>query len=299
MINGLGAMVWQLRNWQNGDPLFQVAQCKQFNLDWISIKIVNGTARKWEKELPNQNADLMKATVEELVKNDITVIGWGWLYGYRPEAEADATRALMEEYSQFGMTKLYQIDAESYYNKLGMRDEAMRYSARLDADTEMRQMLCTYRWPLTHQPSFPVREFMHICEATSPQVYFIGDNRPSGGALQLERSYLQYKGIKDVPFIGIAPTYLTTSGWRATKEQLVNFYNKAIGLGNPAVGIWDLPQATNVQLDAFLEIDWPNGNNTPPPDPDLKVRIEKLERDVKQLQEWQAKTDEWGNSYGG
>ena len=306
MIKGLGGMVWRLRNWQNGDPLFQAAQCIKYGLDWISIKIINGTARRWERDLPNQNADLMKATVEELVKNDITVIGWGWLYGFQPEAEADATRALMEEYSQFGMTKIYLIDAEKEYNKVGMRDEAIRYSARLDADTEMEQMLCSYRFPLTYQPAFPVREFMHICEAASPQVYFIGDTRPNGGALQLERSFLQYKGIKDVPFIGIAPTYLAAGPWRATKEQLVNFYNKAIELGNPAVGIWDLPQATDAQLDAFLEIDWPNGDDVPPPDPDLEIqiakmdlRIKKIQLQIKQHEIWQAQLDKWGNSYGG
>ncbi|KKL87929.1 hypothetical protein LCGC14_1929790 [marine sediment metagenome] len=162
-----------------------------------------------------------------------------------------------------------------------MRDAAIVYSQRLDDDAEMSQMLCSYRFPLTFQRSFPVREFMHICEYANPQVYFIGDNRWNAGALQLERSYLEYKSIKDVPFIGIAPTYKAAGGWRATRGQLAGFFQKAKDLGNPAVGIWDLPQATDDQLNAFLDVDWtpepPEPPEPPSPDP-LGERVTRIER---------------------
>ncbi len=282
MIKGLGAMVWKLRNWESGSPVLQAEQCKKYGLSWISIKIVNGVDRKWEGSIGKQNADLMRATVEELVKNGVTVIGWGWTYGFQPREEADKTKELMAEYAQFGMTKLFQIDAESHY-MYGMRNEAIVYSQWLDDDATMSQMLCSYRFPLTFQPSFPVREFMHICEFANPQVYFIGDNRPDAGALQLERSYLEYKGIKDVPFIGIAPTYRAAGGWRATRGQLAGFFQKAKDLGNPAVGIWDLPQATTDQLNAFLDVDWDNEPQNPDP---LEDRVAKLESQYGDIDKW-------------
>ena len=282
MIKGKGGMVWQIRNWLGGDPAQQVAQCQRLGLDWISLKIVNADRERWESNTlfpDNQNADLLPATIEALVAASVQVIAWGYTYGRQPEREATATVTILNKLAaRHGMSKVFQIDAEGEYDDAAMRDAAIRYSNLLDsADTE--HMLCAYRFPLTYQPQFPVREFMHICEAASPQVYFIPDTRPDGGALQLERSYLQYKGIKDVPFIGIAPTYRAPGGWRASKNQLVRFYKKAIELGHPAVGVWDLAQATSVQLDAFLEINWPHEDNIPPPpDPKLTHRVTALEK---------------------
>ncbi len=281
-------MVWKLRNWEGGNPILQAAQCKKYGLSWISIKIIDGVNRRWEGSIGKQNADLMQATVEELVKNDITVIAWGWTYGYQPRGEADKTKELMAEYAQFGMTKLFQIDAESQYNKRTMRDAAIVYSQWLDDDATMSQMLCSYRFPLTFQPSFPVREFMHISEFANPQVYFLGDNRPNAGALQLERSFLEYKGIKDVPFIGIAPTYKAAGGWRATRGQLAGFFQKAKDLGNPAVGVWDLPQATPDQLNAFLDVPWPS---QPEPDPSPDPLGERVTRIEEHLSSWKTPND--------
>lgn len=268
MIKGLGGMVWKLRDWEGGSPAAQVAQCLELDLRWISLKIVNRWHRKWEGNIPNQNVDLMQASVEALTSAGVLVFGWGYAYGEDPEAEAAATISIMKSYAAYGMKKIFQIDAEGEYNSLSMKDEAVRYSQILDQDAGMVQMLCSYRFPLTYQPQFPVREFMHICEYANPQVYFIGDNRTNGGAIQLERSYLEYKGIKDVPFIGIAPTYMASGGWRASREQLKLFYQKAIELGCPAAGIWDLPQATPSQLDAFKDVQWPGSMPDPDPDPD-------------------------------
>jgi hypothetical protein len=270
MIKGLGGMVWKLRDWGGGSPAAQVAQCLEYDLRWISIKIVNRWHRKWEGNIPNQNADLMQASVSALANVGITVFGWGYTYGQDPEAEAAATVSIMNSYADYGMSKVFQIDAEGEYNSVSMRDEAIRYSQVLDQAEGMEHMLCAYRFPLTYQPQFPVREFMHICEYSNPQVYFIGDTRANGGAIQLERSYLEYKGIKDVPFIGIAPTYRASGGWRASREQLRLFYEKAISLGHPAAGVWDLPQATPEQLNAFKDVQWPGGQ-LPPPETDNKA----------------------------
>jgi hypothetical protein len=65
-------------------------------------------------------------------------------------------------------------------------------------------------------------------------------------------------GIREIPFFPIFPTY-DWYGWRMSSEQIRLFFDKALELGCPAVGGWDLSQASSMQVKAIKDYDWPDG----------------------------------------
>ena len=279
---GKGAMVWRLRDWEGGDPDDQVVQAQQLGLDSVCLKIIDGTRTRWESDRyfpSNQNEDLLPGTIAALKAAQIGVTAWGWTYGQdwlkRPSpavgrAEAAATVAAMAALgiSEFG------VDAESQYNRDGMGPVADAYGRQLNADGPTnRYGLCSYRFVLTHQPAFPVEEFATWMDFWSPQVYFLGDNREDGGARQLRRSYDQYMTVEPYPYVGVAPTY-PWYDWRATKKQLLAFFEAAKADGHEGISIWDLPQASAVQLEAMREFVWTDEPQPPASDAPGRLRDE-------------------------
>jgi hypothetical protein len=276
MAKGKGAMVWKLRSWKGGDPVQQAAHAKELGLSHVSIKIVDGRSEKWEGSVPNQNADLLPAAVAKLRSEGIGVTGWGWTYGGRyvagvfvkdagvARAEGELAAALCIRYA----IGEFLIDAEAEFNRTGMVASAEAYMVAFEGRAPaVRHLLCSYRFPRTHQPSFPVDVFATYQEGWAPQVYWLGDNRPDGGAVQLERSKAQYDAIRPLPFYPVAPTYMAAGPWTASGEQLRMFFGRALALGCEGVSVWDLPQANAAQLAAIRDFVWPGGSPPPPPPP--------------------------------
>jgi hypothetical protein len=269
MLNGKGAMVWQLRNWQGGDPQAQAQQAKHLGLAWVSIKIIDGRNETWENPrfvpLARQNVTLLPATVAALRGAGITVAGWGYSYGgvYRAgvffpseriaHEEGAATVPLLEKH---GMIE-YQIDAEKEYRRgFNRADRAEAYSLGLMAGPHVEHSLCSYRFPRTRVPDFPTQAFAPYVESWSPQVYWIRDNRLHAGAAQLEVSVAEYQSLRPLPMTPIGPTY-PDRGWRASPGQLQLFFEKARELDACiGVGVWCLDQATPAQLAPLAEIQW-------------------------------------------
>lgn len=273
---GKGAMVWKLRDWEDGDPISQVAQCQHLGLSHVSLKIVDGTHERWESIwTQRQNYELLLGTIDALREAGIGVKAWGWTYGRQPKAEAEKTIELCRIYG----IEEYDIDAEHQYNKLGMVAPARIYSETLaGAIPEIRVGLCSYRFPKRYQPDFPVDAFAPFMDYWCPQVYFLGDNRVAGGASQLEISSREYDGIRKLPYLGVAPAY-PWGNWRATKEQLRLFFAKAKELEHEGFMVWDLPQATEEQLDAIKEFLW---DTTPTPEKtEIEVRYKTDEASIK------------------
>ena len=275
---GKGAMVWKLRDWQCGDPVAQAAQAVSLGLSHVSLKIIDGTNEKWEWwYIKNQNHELLPDTIAALGEAGIGVKGWGWIYGCQPKAEAEKTIELCRKYG----IEEYDIDAEHQYNVKGMADEARIYSETLAcAIPEIRVGLCSYRFPKRYQPNFPVDAFAPFMDYWCPQVYFLGDCRVAGGASQLEISSKEYDGIRKLPYLGVAPTYPYGS-WRATKEQLRLFFEKAKELGHEGFMIWDLPQASQEQLEAVREFVW---HVTPDPPSNRTITLIVPEGDTVDVQ---------------
>lgn len=276
MIYGKAAMVWVLRNWQGGDPALQVAECKRLGLAHVSIKTVDGVTDRWEGTTKRQNADLLPETLAALREADVAVSGWSYTYGVRVAEEADKT---IEVSGRLGITEHY-IDAEKEYNKAGMGDEADLLSKRMAG--EIRTVgLTSYRWPLTYQPAFPVRAFAPYMDAWAPQVYWLGDTRVNGGAIQLEMSYREYAKVRTLPFVPIAPTY-RWNDWEASGAQLALFFEKAKALGCPGAMIYTLHHASEAQKRAIAEFEW--GGEVGHPAEDLRAVAAELRRQADEIE---------------
>jgi hypothetical protein len=282
---GKSAMVWQLRRWKGGDPTAQVEQAVALGLQSVCIKVNDGRQERWEGSRNNQNADLLPNAVPALQDAGIEVTGWGWTYGgfgnvrlrlFRPSAtiaraEGELAGRLCLRY---GM-KDYLIDAEVQYNRSGMAPSAIAFCEGLRATAPgLNQLLCSYRFPRTAQPAFPVEAFAPFQNGWAPQVYFLGDNRADGGAIQLQRSKENhYDVIQRLPYVGVAPTYVAAGPWTATKLQLTNFFQHAVEIGCAGVSVWDLPAANAGQLEAVKEFVWPGIEPPEPPAEKLVIEI--------------------------
>ena len=278
---GKGAMVWQLRKWKGGDPLLQAQHAMELGLQSVSIKINDGRQERWEGNNPEQNADLLPAAVSHLGAAGIRVTGWGWTYGGRYRwnvagrkwffvKDAGVARLEGELAGQlclrYGMDD-YGIDAEHQYDQDGMEPSADAFCEGLRSTApDVNQLLCSYRFPRTAQPSFPVETFAPHQNGWAPQVYFLGDNRADGGAIQMQRSKENhYDLIRRLPFVPVAPTYVAAGPWTASKLQLTNFFQRAVEIGCAGVSVWALEKANASQLEAIKEFDWPGEEPPPPP----------------------------------
>jgi hypothetical protein len=260
---GKTAMVWQLRMWQGGVPEDQVAQCKELGLNGVLLKIVDGKSLVWGGSPTNY--DLLPATIEALRDAGIKVGGWGYTYGGRWIAGVffPSESIAREEGKQHALAcsmygiKEFWIDAEGEYDRSGMNKHAEAYMIGFESDLlPPKHYLCSYRFPKTYQPDFPVEAFEPYMEGWAPQVYFLGDNRPDGGARQLQTSFYQYQEINPLPFVPVAPTYLWNDVWRASYAQLMAFFQEAKDVGCEGVSVWDLPQASAEQLKAIKDFEW-------------------------------------------
>lgn len=290
MSMGKTAMVWRLNEWQGGDPQKQAAEAVVLGLDEVSLKIVDGTSECWGRNRP-QNCELLTASIAALRDSGIRVSGWGWTWGGRyygigaarvfrkskTIAEAEGRKA-GNICLKYGIDSFW-VDAEAEYHRSGMEEVAEAYMIGFESVTPgVDHFLCSYRWPKTHQPKFPVDAFAPFMEGWAPQVYFVGDNRTNGGAIQLEISKRQYDGIRELPYIGVAPTYQWRT-WTASGEQLRLFFEKAVEIGCVGVSVWDLPKATQEQKNAIMNFKWP-GEGPPPPTNDAD-RLREIANELR------------------
>lgn len=276
-MKGKTAMVWRLEMWKNGNPVEQANHCEALGLNGVMLKIVDGRDECWGGYSP-QNCQLLEATIRELKDRGIAVGGWGWTYGGKTIAGIfmKSKSIAFEEGRLAGLLCIrydineFWIDAEGEYNRSGMETVAQSYMLGFsDTNPDVRQLLCSYRFPSTYQPNFPIEAFEPYLEGWSPQVYFLGDNREDGGARQLETSFNQYMQFQVKPFVPVAPTY-NWKGWRASRIQLTKMFEKAVELGCEGISVWDLPQASADQIAALRDFQWPE---TPEPPSDIPERI--------------------------
>ena len=293
MISGKTAMVWKIRNWMGGNLQAQVAHALELGLTDVCLKIVDGTYERWESNSyypTNQNADYLPQLVPALRAAGLTVSGWGYTYGrlksspYTALGASEGAKAA-QVCKKYGITN-FLVDAEGEYERSGleMGVEAGAYMDNLMLGApNVNAYLCSYRFPVYHT-TFPWTRFLAKSKCHAPQVYFLQALSVDAGALQLVESNKELQALRQLPFIGIAPTYEHTSNtgikWRATKAQLLAFFQKAKDMGMPGVGIWALDLASAEQMAALRDFQWQTV--TPPPvgplpAPSLKVYLDSLD----------------------
>lgn len=279
MATGKGAMVWRIREWFGGNVATQIAQCKDLRLDWLALKIVDGTFERWEGTLAHQNADYLPELIPALRENGIKPIGWGWTYGRGTAlpypsiaiSEARLTGDLMDKHA----LDEYLIDAEGPYKRplLNMAAEATKYVNELRIGLPNARLgLCSYRFPSV-QTSFPFREFLARCDEHNPQVYWLDETSQTAGAENLAESFRELQAIKPLTFAPIGPTYLYANRWRATGVQIRLFLEKAVALACIGAGFWALEKANPDQLSAIRSFQWPGAQ---PPPLTIEAKVDRL-----------------------
>jgi hypothetical protein len=228
--NGQGMFVWRIKHCDGGDPAKIVLRCKENNIKWLALKIVDGSYEY------AYNINYIDPLVRALKANGIDVWGWGWTYGRsgtQVVAHWEARKAgeITKKYDLSG----YFIDAEHHW-KGASNYIAQLYSRELRIAIGARPIaLCTYRFPSLHQ-DFPWSGFDFDFHA--PQIYWEQSFKSSAGELQTRQSLQELKKIvADKPIVPLGPCY-EVGGWKATPTQRAGFVNELKASGCPGWSWW-------------------------------------------------------------
>jgi len=281
---GKGMYIWQIK--RCGEPQAIAQAAKTGGLSHMLVKIADGpyifyglnwgdkfTGRDWVMEL-----------IHELKAIGIIVIGWQYVYGVLPEAEADIAAQRIEE----GGIEIFDIDAEKEYKAPGMGPKAVRYCSRLkNLVPHVKLGLGSYRWPNLHR-ELPWAEFGQYMDFYMPQVYWQGSHNPIE---QLGRCLREYKNLP-YPNIPIYPTGAAYRefGWQPGVGEVTAFLKAAKTIYDlPAANLWEWYDAKFRYPGFWNEIaNFDYGNQTPPdpPQPPLPP------------QDWAHAIDAWARSIG-
>ncbi len=230
MIQGKGFYIWQIRRTEAGNAAAIAQLAAQAGLKHVLIKIADGT--KAYNLDPITGADLVPAVIRALRDRSISVLGWHYVYGYEPEAEADIA---LQRIQMLGVDA-YVIDAEDQYQLPGRDEAATIFMGRLRRSLPSFPMaLSSYRYP-TYHPAFPWPQFLEQVNINMPQVYWVEAQNPAD---QLVRCQREFNAIQPVrPIIPTGSAYLQ-GDWRPTPEEIVAFMDTARSLNMQAVNFWE------------------------------------------------------------
>lgn len=230
---GKGYFIWNLGRCAGGIPARLAALAKSAGLDWVTIKI---------SEAGGEFGGDIRPWVDALREAGISVWGWGYVYGSKPELEAAMAASRTRSFGLDG----FMIDAEAEYKQPGKAAAAKIYTQRLRAALpDVGIGLCSYRYPSLHR-ELPWAEFLAGCDFHIPQVYWIGAISVTAPGSQLARSVAELKALKNIPVVpvGVACDNPYSGGtWRPTVAQLNNFDATAKTLGLPGLSWWSWQHA--------------------------------------------------------
>lgn len=229
-LSGKGFFIWKIPRCENGNvsAIADFAETCQFT--HVLIKIAD-TIYSYNV---SDGVDLVPPLVKVLHDRGIQALGWHYVKGDLPEAEANKAIQRVRELGLDG----YVIDAESEYKQPGKSAAAKRFMARLrEALPTTLMALSSYRYPSYH-PQLPWREFLEKCDLNMPQVYWL---HAHNAGEQLTRSVSEFRSM--TPFRPIVPTgsAYREFGWQPTPDEILDFLYTAQNLNLSAANFysWD------------------------------------------------------------
>lgn len=228
---GKGMFIWQLKNCAGGDPARLAAMAAASGIKWVSIKIADG--------IVSFNGDISPA-VRALKAAGVSVWGWSYVYGYRPEDEA---RRAIDRCNYHGLDG-YHLNAEHEYKQAGRAVMAKRMMDVLRMSAPALPVgLCSYRFPSLHS-EFPWKEFLDGCTHHAPQVYWLENDSSLAPGGQLARSVRELKLKRDLPIVPLGVASPNDAGtWLPSIPQLDNFHAAVKSNGLPGWGYWSWEHA--------------------------------------------------------
>jgi len=233
---GKGMYIWQVDQCEGGDSERIVNRALDVGLDFVLIKIADGTNA--------YNGDIT-ALVNRLREVGVAVWGWQYTYGDRPEDEA---RYAAERMKKFGLAG-FVIDAETEYE--GKPDRATRYASTLRGLLPgVPIALSSFYWPEMH-PTFPWREFLAHCDLNMPQVYWYKKDPVEALRISLTQ-HIRFGR----PILPVGACYEMVPGKRPTKEDLSRFLTEVESRGLLGACFWSWQHTDENQWAAIKDYLW-------------------------------------------
>lgn len=249
---GQAVFIWQVKQCALPLPAHSAdahehlaSAARQAGLAYVPVKVADGPYRY--NQLAGGSGglgwrdEILPGLLNAFTRAGLRRVGWHYLYGAEPEREADTAAERMVTLGLEG----YILDAESEY-KLAGADAARRFMRRLrKLAGNIPLALCSYRFPSYHR-EFPWQAFLDEMEAQRgdahmPQVYWVGDARPDGPAVQLQRSLKELRALKELPVAPIGAAYgqqLESGYWRPSPDQMRAFSRAAQSAGCAGLSWW-------------------------------------------------------------
>ena len=233
---GKGYYVWIVKQCRNGDIAAIVDSCLEAKINFLAVKIQNGTAGY------NTNSPLSRLFLA-LNSAGVKVWGWGYEYAIKPRDEALAAAKYTKDLGVEG----FIIDIEGEYKN--KPSESRTFCDTLKENLDKPIGLASYRYPNLHM-DISWNTFLSICDFHNPQVYWQGATLPSSPSQQLKKSIVQLKALRDLPVIpiGVASPSDPPSTWVPTVAQIKDFYHAAFAVEKcPGACYWSWQHAEKVQ----------------------------------------------------
>ena len=251
---GKGYFIWIASRCEGGEPARIAEMAARAGLSHILIKIAHG--------IYNYNISVdLPAIIAALRSVGVEPWGWHYVLGDNPVGEADRAIRRMIELELTG----YVINAEKEYKNRPAA--ALTFMQRLRSGLPGATVgLSSYRYPSVH-PEFPWFQFRSNIDFDMPQIYWMF---ATNSAQQLQRSYDEF--ISMSPMLPYLPTgaAFTEHGWVPMATEVVQFLDRAVDMGVPAVNFWEWYN-TRAYLPALWDVissyPWPAEEPAPAPEP--------------------------------
>lgn len=249
VFEGVSLFVWMVKScckgleansqaaWQN---LCKTA--RSWELAYVPVKAADGACKfNLSTADGGWHDDILPGLFAAFGQQGLRKVGWQYLYGANPLAEADTAALRIRQLGLQG----YILDPEAEYKRAGVGAARvfMRRLRQLVPNTPLA--LCSYRFPSLHR-DFPWMGFLDEMDAVRgdvhmPQMYWVGDERSNRPEVQLERCLNELSALKALPLIPVGSAYTQRVGnrsWAPTAEQLENFFAATRRLGCAGASLW-------------------------------------------------------------
>jgi hypothetical protein len=234
---GNGYFIWLLYRTAGGNPVQAAKMAKEAGLSWVTIKVCDGPAAFNFSQRTNK-VDLVGPAVKAFRDQGIPVWGWGYTYGFYPEAEASIAAQRVKQFDLDG----FFIDAEQEYKQPNKADQARKYMKAIRSYIGNKPIgICAYRFPSLH-PEFPWAAF-NSCDFNAPQVYWLGAHNSGQQATRSFYEFSNMSGYRNMPFIPIGEAF-TEYGYSPNEAEIYDFRNTCAKAGWPGYGWWEWYDAT-------------------------------------------------------
>lgn len=266
---GKGMQIWKLKDLRLS-PAEAASMAHDAGLTFVVMKILDGVWPYNQRPVYDDDGDFVswaddyiQPYIESFQAVGIEVWGYQYLYHFSQYyAQREGLMAVKRckdldlqglEIDAEGETKYKTTEATAYTNELESMPDDIEIS------------LASYRYPSLHL-EVPWDTYLRVCSCVMPQVYWELSSNPGA---QLIRSFNEYQGMTDLPYMPIGAAY-GRGTWHATQEQVLQFMQTAEDLNLPAVSFWRWQTAVDLNLwNTIAEYDY--GGITPPPPQTLPV----------------------------